>query len=310
MSGQTLISAGKTCALDPTCVAFNFDTQSNTPCWKDHKASGPDNSGDLSGTWIQCASTNKTKRQLGLQWARGFSSANVGITIPVEFDKSAPGTQFKSCIPQSSVTVGTDEADGSNCLFLTEEAKGRTLDEIGWFVRCPTINGCVTCPASHPYPSQHFIGAQPATNQFNIAADKKTLCKTYASITATRPVDVVCTPQGELGDNYDPSGPFSCIRVQKSANFLTGLGKNHDYVVRCMIVKHVMCATQDANGKRACATTKKIVLDRIEKCPDDEHCGDKAEVSYNGLSHETLPFLIAKFVRGGGNLCASVASTG
>jgi len=306
-SGQTLIAAGKTCALDPTCVAFNFDTQGNTPCWKDHKASGPDNSGDLNRRWIQCASTNKTKWQLGLQWTRGFSSANVGVTIPVELNKSAPSTQFKSCTPQSSVTVGTDKADGPNCLFLTEEANGHSLNE--WFVRCPTINGCVTCPASHPYPSQHFIGSQPAGHA-QPAGDKKTVCKTYASITAARPVDVVCTPSGELGENYDPSGPLSCIRVQKSAKYLTGLGSDHDYVVRCMIVKHVMCTAQDANGKRACASTKEIMLDRIEKCPEDAKCGDKAEVSYTGLSDETLPFVITKFVRDGGSLCAGVASTG
>ena len=112
--------------------------------------SDPDNSGDFTGRWIQCK-----KKAVSLQWTGDLNSASVGLTIPVEFNSSAADTQFYSCTPPSSVSCENDP-DGNG------------------FVACPTINGCVTCPSSHPYPAQHWTDDAP----LSWMGDKRTICKT------------------------------------------------------------------------------------------------------------------------------------
>jgi len=292
-SWQTPVQAGASCDADSTCVAFNFDTgDANTPCWKTSAGSDPDNSGDFTGRWIQCKKSASSPapgptEAVSLQWTRDLTSASVGLTIPVEFNSSAAETQFYSCTPPSSVSCENDP-DGNG------------------FVACPTINGCVTCPSSHPYPAQHWVDDAP----FSWMGDKRTVCKTYAQITADRPADAMCTPTGQLDGTYDASMGSSCIRVMKSATYLDNNGTINDYVVRCMVAKHVLCGAVDEYGGRKCASSKSVVLDRIEKCPSDAVCGANAEATYTGATGETLPSVIASFVSGGGNLCAGVASTG
>jgi hypothetical protein len=138
----------------------------------------------------------------------------------------------------------------------------------------------------------------------------KTICKTYAQVTGHRPADSMCTPTGQLDGTYDASVGTSCIRVMKGAYYMDNYGTNNDYVVRCMVAKHVLCGAADEYGGRKCASSKQVILDRIEKCPNDATCGANAEASYTGAAGETLPSLITSFVSGGGNLCAGVASTG
>jgi len=318
--GHTMFTSAVKCDADKSCMAFNLDTGShNTPCWMPASCSTamyspPDNRGDYSGRWIQCIHKSKvqalkkgkkkgkkTSPELSLQWTGDFSTAKVGLTIPVELDKTAPGIQFKSCTPPSSVLVGKRKGKAS--------ANACEMPKHGLYIGCPAINGCVTCPASHPYPSQHFESDAAAKAQgTGFPPGIRTVCKSYKSITGLSPVDIKCAPTGELGKGFNASQAFSCIKNVKSAKFLDN-HRNH-YAVRCMVTKHVMCAAADKYGGRACASSKEIMLDRIEKCPSDARCGANAPVAYTGKSGEKLPCDIADYLKHGGNLCASVAATG
>ena len=94
-----------------------------------------------------------------------------------------------------------------------------SCQQVGTTVVCPVVDGCTTCPGSHPFIVGHYLNYVHEGLGSSYDASYPVVCDTLENA-ASAPYGLSCNPGGQLESTWDSGAEFSCVKTVVNAWYL------------------------------------------------------------------------------------------